>query len=224
MADPFLSRYQYPIFAAANGVGSLGSPLSTSADGKIDDQQRERDPEGGVNPVAVGSDVGPSAAEGMATDDQGDPESRSAGHRAAASVTVMDITISASFLPHDDPDASLAFYRDTLGFEVRNDVGYGEMRWITVGPVAQPGTSILLAPPAADPGITDDERRTIAEMMAKGTYGWILLATKDLDDTFAQLQASGAEVVQEPTEQPYGVRDCAFRDPAGNLIRIQELR
>ncbi|MCU1663582.1 MAG: glyoxalase, partial [Pseudonocardia sp.] len=98
------------------------------------------------------------------------------------------------------------------------------MRWITVGPADQPGTSILLAPPAADPGITDDERRTIVEMMAKGTYGWILLATPDLDGTFEKLQASDAEVVQEPIEQPYGIRDCAFRDPAGNLIRIQELR
>jgi predicted enzyme related to lactoylglutathione lyase len=136
----------------------------------------------------------------------------------------MDITISASFLPHDDPDASVAFYRDALGFEVRDDVGNDKMRWITVGPADQPGTSILLAPPAADPGITDHERRTIAEMMAKGTYGWILLATKNLDDTFEKVQASGAEVVQEPTEQPYGIRDCAFRDPAGNLVRIQEQR
>jgi catechol 2,3-dioxygenase-like lactoylglutathione lyase family enzyme len=136
----------------------------------------------------------------------------------------MDISIHASFLPHDDPDASLAFYRDTLGFEVRNDVGYDGMRWITVGPVGRPATSIVLHPPGADPGITDDERRTIAEMMAKGTYAIIVLATPDLDGTFARLQAGDAEVVQEPTEQPYGVRDCAFRDPAGNLIRINELR
>jgi len=136
----------------------------------------------------------------------------------------MDITIHASFLPQDDPDASLAFYRDTLGFEVRNDVGYNGMRWITVGPAGQPGTSIVLHPPAATPGITDEERRTIAEMMAKGTYGIILLATRDLDRTFERLQESGAEVVQEPTDQPYGVRDCAVRDPAGNLLRIQELR
>ena len=138
----------------------------------------------------------------------------------------MDITIHASFLPHNDPDASLAFYRDTLGFEVRDDVGYEGMRWITVGPVDQPGTSIVLQPPAPPGcGITDDERRTIAEMMAKGTFAVINLATKDLDGTFEQLQAaSDAEVVQEPTEQPYGVRDCAVRDPAGNLIRIQELR
>ena len=136
----------------------------------------------------------------------------------------MDITIHASFLPHTDPDASLAFYRDTLGFEVRNDVGYGGMHWITVGPAGQPGTSIVLYPPGADPGITDDERRTITEMMAKGTYGIITLATKDLDGVFARLQAGDAEVVQEPTEQPYGIRDCAFRDPAGNLIRINEDR
>ncbi|MFE2554275.1 VOC family protein [Streptomyces sp. NPDC059355] len=136
----------------------------------------------------------------------------------------MDITIHTSSLPHDDPEAALAFYRDTLGFEVRSDVGQGKMRWITVGPVGQPGTSILLAPPAADPGITEAERRTVVEMMAKGTYGWILLATRDLDATFEKVRAGDAEVVQEPTEQPYGIRDCAFRDPAGNLIRIQELR
>ena len=136
----------------------------------------------------------------------------------------MDIIIHSSFLPHDDPDAALAFYRDTLGFEVRNDVGYEGMRWITVGPVDQPGTSIVLHPPAADPGITEEERRTITEMMAKGTYAGINLATKDLDATFERLQAGDAEVVQEPTDQPYGVRDCAFRDPAGNMVRIQELR
>ncbi|MFI9823764.1 VOC family protein [Streptomyces sp. NPDC052013] len=136
----------------------------------------------------------------------------------------MDITIHTTALPHDDPEASVAFYRDVLGFEVRSDVGKGTMRWITVGPPNQPGTSILLAPPAVDPGITEDERRTIREMMAKGTYGWILLATPTLDETFEKVQARDVEVVQEPTEQPYGIRDCAFRDPAGNLVRIQELR
>ena len=135
----------------------------------------------------------------------------------------MDINIHASFLPHSDPDASLAFYRDTLGFEVRGDVGRGGKRWITVGPPDQPGTSIVLYPPDAEPGVTDDERRTIAEMMAKGTYASIVMATKDVDGTFEQLQASNAEVMQEPTDQPYGVRDCAVRDPAGNHIRIQEL-
>lgn len=139
-------------------------------------------------------------------------------------MSAMDLTIHTTVLPHDDPEASLAFYRDTLGFEVRTDVGNGAMRWITVGPVDQPGTSILLAPPAADPGIANDERRTIAQMMAKGTYGWIMLATKDLEGVFDQVQASNAEVVQEPVEQPYGVRDCAFRDPAGNMVRIQEVR
>ena len=136
----------------------------------------------------------------------------------------MDITIHYTFLPHTDPEASLAFYRDTLGFELRNDVGQGAMRWLTVGPAGQRGISLVLAPPAVDPGITDDERRTITEMMAKGTYGIIVLSTPDLDEVFEKVQASGAEVVQEPIEQPYGVRDCAFRDPAGNLVRINEIR
>ena len=139
-------------------------------------------------------------------------------------MTAMDITIHATFLPHDDPDASLAFYRDTLGFEVRNDVAYGGMRWITIGPADQPGTSIVLEPPGGGHPLLDDERRTITEMMAKGSYAHLILATPDLDGTFERVQAAGAEVVQEPTEQPYGVRDCAFRDPAGTLIRISELR
>jgi catechol 2,3-dioxygenase-like lactoylglutathione lyase family enzyme len=119
-------------------------------------------------------------------------------------MTAMDITIYQTLLPHEDPDASRAFYRDTLGFEVRNEVEYGGMHWITVGPPDQPGTSIVLYPPAA--------------------FASINLATKDVDGAFERLQAGDAEVVQEPTDQPYGVRDCAFRDPAGNLIRIQELR
>jgi catechol 2,3-dioxygenase-like lactoylglutathione lyase family enzyme len=136
----------------------------------------------------------------------------------------MNISIHSSMLPHHDPDASLAFYRDTLGFEVRLDVEYGGLHWITVGPADQPDTSIVLYPPTATPGITEDEQRTIAEMMAKGTYASINLATSDLDGTFDRLQAGDAEVVQEPTDQPYGIRDCAFRDPAGNLIRIQEVQ
>ena len=161
---------------------------------------------------------------GQAGDETGQ-ESRSAGQIAAPTVTAMNITIHSTMLPHNDPQATVAFYRDTLGFEVRNDVEYGGMHWITVGPADQPETSIVLYPPAAAPGLTDDERRTIAEMMAKGTYASINLATNDIDGTFERLQASDAsEVVQEPTDQPYGVRDCAFRDPAGNLIRIQELR
>ena len=136
----------------------------------------------------------------------------------------MGITIHSSFIPADDPEASLGFYRDALGFEVRLDVGGGAMRWITVGPPGQPDTNLVIHPPAADPGITEDERGVIAEMMAKGTYRTLLLASEDLDATFAQVEASGAEVVQEPTEQPYGVRDCAFRDPAGTMVRIQERR
>jgi catechol 2,3-dioxygenase-like lactoylglutathione lyase family enzyme len=134
----------------------------------------------------------------------------------------MDITIHHTFLPHADAEESLAFYRDVLGFEVLNDVGYGGMRWITVAPAGNPGTSVVLHPPAADPGVTEDERRTVSEMMAKGTYASIVLATKDVDATFDKVQAEGAEVVQEPIDQPYGVRDCAFRDPAGNMVRIQQ--
>ncbi len=135
----------------------------------------------------------------------------------------MDITIHQAMLPHNDPEASLAFYRDALGFEVRNDVDYEGMHWITLGPPNQPDTSIVLYPPEADPGITEEERRVIAEMMAKGTYASINLGTRDIDGTFERIQAGDAEVVQEPTDQPYGIRDAAFRDPAGNLIRLQEL-
>jgi uncharacterized glyoxalase superfamily protein PhnB len=136
----------------------------------------------------------------------------------------MNITIHSSFLPHNDPQAALAFYRDSLGFEVRKDVDYGGLRWITVGPVGQPDTNIVLTPAGVTPGLTDDERRTINEMMAKGTYGMVILASPDLEGVFDRLQASGAEVIQEPTEQPWGVRDCAFRDPAGNHVRINEVR
>jgi catechol 2,3-dioxygenase-like lactoylglutathione lyase family enzyme len=135
----------------------------------------------------------------------------------------MSLIIHATFLPADDPEKSLAFYRDALGFEVRNDVGRGRMRWITIGPADQPQTSIVLGPPDADPGITEDERRTIAELMAKGTYALIVLGTSDLAGTFERVQATGADVVQEPTDQPYGIRDCAFRDPAGNMVRINQL-
>lgn len=137
-------------------------------------------------------------------------------------MTGMNINISSTFLPATDPDASLAFYRDALGFEIRNDVGRGTMRWITVGPTGQKDVSIVLHPPAVDPGITDDERRTIAEMMAKGTYATIVLSSPDVDAAFAKVEATGADVVQEPIDQPYGIRDCAFRDPAGNTVRINQ--
>src|ERR1700744_1957299 len=173
-----------------------------------------------------GPDSPPAHRAAVVRGKAGDPtgqESRSWRRRSAPNVTAMDITIHSSMLPHNDPEESLAFYRDTLGFEVRLDVGKGTMRWIPVGPPNQPGTSIVLNPPAANPGITEDEKRTIAEMMAKGTYAMIVLATKDLDGVFERLQATNAEIVQEPTEQPYGIRDCAVRDPAGTMIRIQEL-
>ena len=136
----------------------------------------------------------------------------------------MDLKIHQTYLPHTDHEASLAFYRDTLGFEVRNDVEYNGMHWLTVGPPDQPDTSIVLHPPAADPGITEEERNTIAEMMAKGTFASINLATRDLDATFDELQANDVEIVQEPTDQPWGIRDCAVRDPAGTMIRIFEVR
>lgn len=139
-------------------------------------------------------------------------------------MSAMTITLHSTFLSFTDSEASLAFYRDLLGMEVRNDVGYGGMRWITLGSPSQPGVNLVLEPVAVDPGLTDGEKQAIAEMLAKGAYGRMLLGTDDLDATFDRLQAAGAEVVQEPTEQPYGVRDCAFRDPAGNLLRIQQLR
>lgn len=136
----------------------------------------------------------------------------------------MDITIHSTFLPHTDAEASLAFYRDGLDFEIRKDVAFRGNRWITIGPKGKPDTSIVLFPPNATPGVTDDEKRTIAEMMAKGTFAMLLLGAKDLDATFQRLQSQDAEIVQEPTDQPYGVRDFGVRDPAGNMIRIQQLK
>lgn len=136
----------------------------------------------------------------------------------------MDITIHSTFLPHTDPEISLAFYRDALDFEVRKDVAFGGNRWITVGPKGKPDTSIVLYPPNATPGLTDEEKRTIAEMMAKGTYAMLLLGAGNLDAVFERLQQCDAEIVQEPTDQPYGVRDFGVRDPAGNMIRVQQLK
>ena len=134
----------------------------------------------------------------------------------------MDITIHTSFLPHTDHEASIAFWRDTLGFDLRNDVGYGGLHWLTVGPASQPDVNLVLFPPATDPDTTDEERRVITEMMAKGTFGSVLLATADLEGTFEKLQAGDVDIVQEPTDQDWGVRDCAVRDPAGNMVRIQQ--
>lgn len=135
----------------------------------------------------------------------------------------MKINIHVTFLPHTDPEASLAFYRDVLGFEVRNDVGYGDMRWITVGPTNQPDTSIVLTPPAVDPGLTEDEKRVIHELVAKGSYASIVFATDELQELFERVEASTAEVLQEPMDQDWGTRDFAFRDPAGNTVRVQQL-
>lgn len=134
----------------------------------------------------------------------------------------MDITIHTTFLPQDDPDAAKAFYRDALGFEVRQEVGFGDKFWITVGPPGQPDVNLVLHPPGVDPGITEDERRVISEMMAKGTFASLLLASDDLESTFTRLVEHDAEIMQEPTDQDWGVRDCAVRDPAGNTLRIQQ--
>lgn len=131
----------------------------------------------------------------------------------------MDINIHATFLPHTDPDASLAFYRDLLGWEVRGDVGQGAMRWITVAPVGS-GSAVVLEPPAMAEGLTDTQKTAIAEMIEGGSYGYIQLSTPDLEGVFDKLQAGGGDVVQEPTDQPWGARDCVFRDPAGNNVRI----
>ncbi|MBE8523406.1 VOC family protein [Amycolatopsis sp. H6(2020)] len=137
----------------------------------------------------------------------------------------MNLTIHQTFLPHHDHEASLAFYRDTLGFEVRNDVDYGGQHWLTIGLPGQPDTSLVLQPTgAAYANLSDEERRTITELMAKGSFAAVNLATDDLDGTFERVQAGDAEVVQEPTDQPWGIRDCSFRDPAGNLVRIQQAR
>ncbi len=135
----------------------------------------------------------------------------------------MAISIANSFLPHLNPEESLTFYRDILGFDVRLDVGEGTMRWITVGPPDQPDTAIVLHPPGVGNDITDDEREVLHRLIAKGSYFGINLATDDLDATFAAIEAAGADIVQEPIEQDWGSRDAAFRDPAGNMIRIQAI-
>lgn len=136
----------------------------------------------------------------------------------------MDLKINSSFLPQNDPEAAIAFYRDVLDFEILNDVGKGDMHWITVGPAGQPGVSVVLYPPEATPGLTDEERSMISEMMAKGTFAMLTLTSSDLDAAFEKIQARGAEIVQEPVDQPYGIRDCAIRDPAGNMIRINQAK
>ncbi len=136
----------------------------------------------------------------------------------------MDLKLSHCFIAVHDHDKALAFYRDVLGMEVRNDVGFEGMRWVTVGLPAQPGVEIVLEPPAAGPDASPADRRVMDELLAKGMLRGVIFATEDCDATFARIQASGAEVVQEPMDQPYGVRDCAFRDPSGNLLRFNQPR
>ncbi|MCY0941637.1 VOC family protein [Streptomyces antarcticus] len=136
----------------------------------------------------------------------------------------MDIKLAQCFIAVDDHDKALAFYRDVLGLEVRNDVGYGGMRWVTVGSPAQPGVEIVLEPPLADPGASAADRQAVAELLAKGLLRGVIFSTDDCDATFERIRAAGGEVMQEPFDQPYGVRDCAFRDPAGNMLRFTQAR
>jgi predicted enzyme related to lactoylglutathione lyase len=136
----------------------------------------------------------------------------------------MDVRLHHCFLIVDDHEKALAFYRDTLGLEVRGDVTYGGMRWVTIGSPSQPDVNIVLEPPAADPGISPSDRAVINELLAKGLLRGVNLSTPDLDGTFDRVQATGADVVQEPMDMPYGTRECAFRDPAGNLIRLVGVR
>ncbi len=131
----------------------------------------------------------------------------------------MDLKVQDCFLAVDDHDKAIAFYRDALGFEVRNDVSAYGMRWVTVGPRSQPDINIVLEPPAADPGISAADRELMGDLLAKGLLRGLNFSTPDLDATFDRVQATGAEVIQEPMDQSYG-RDCAFRDPAGNMIRV----
>ncbi len=134
----------------------------------------------------------------------------------------MDIKLSHTFLAVDDHDSAVAFYRDVLGMEVRNDVRYGKMRWVTIGSPSQPEVDIVLEPPGVNPNMSPEDRSAVADLMAKGVYGRMVFWTDDCDGTFDRVSAAGADVVQEPTDQPYGVRDCAFRDPAGNEVRFTQ--
>ncbi|MEW1909300.1 VOC family protein [Kitasatospora sp. NPDC085895] len=136
----------------------------------------------------------------------------------------MDIKLSQCFIAVDDHDKALAFYRDALGLEVRNDVGFEGMRWVTVGSPTQPDVEIVLEPPLADPNASEADRQTVAELMAKGMLRGVIFQTDDCDATFERVSAAGAEVLQEPMDQPYGVRDCAFRDPSGNMLRFTQPR
>lgn len=142
----------------------------------------------------------------------------------AFSVKRMDIKLSQCFIAVDDHDKALAFYRDVLGLEVRNDVGFEGMRWVTVGSPSQPDVSIVLEPPLADPNASPADKQAMAELLAKGLLRGVIFSTDDCDATFERIRTAGGEVLQEPTDQPYGVRDCAFRDPSGNMLRFNQPR
>jgi predicted enzyme related to lactoylglutathione lyase len=143
-------------------------------------------------------------------------------------VNGMDIKLSQCFIAVDDHDKALAFYRDALGLEVRNDVAFEGMRWVTVGSPSQPDAEIVLEPTLADPNASPADKQAMAELLAKGMLRGVNFSTDDCDATFEHIKAhikdSGAEVLQEPIDQPYGVRDCAFRDPAGNMLRFVQRR
>jgi predicted enzyme related to lactoylglutathione lyase len=136
----------------------------------------------------------------------------------------MDIQLSVCFIAVDDHDKALAFYRDVLGLEVRSDVGFEGMRWVTVGAPSQPDVQLVLEPPLADPNASPADRQTMAELLAKGLLRGVIFSTSDCDATFERIRAAGAEVLQEPIDQPYGVRDCSFRDPSGNMLRFSQPR
>jgi catechol 2,3-dioxygenase-like lactoylglutathione lyase family enzyme len=136
----------------------------------------------------------------------------------------MTIKLSQCFIAVDDHDKALAFYRDVLGLEVRNDVSFEGMRWLTVASPEQPDVEIVLEPPLADPNASPADRQAMAELLAKGNLRGVIFSTDDVDATFERIRAAGAEVLQEPIDQPYGVRDCAFRDPAGNMLRFNQPR
>ncbi|HEY9373426.1 VOC family protein [Streptomyces sp.] len=136
----------------------------------------------------------------------------------------MDINLSQCFIATDDHDKAIPFYRDVLGLEVRNDVGFEGMRWVTVGSPAQPDVDIVLETPLADPSASPADREAVAALLAKGLLRGVIFNTDDVDAVFERIRAAGGEVLQEPVDQPYGVRDCAFRDPSGNMLRFAQPR
>ncbi|OJF10966.1 VOC family protein [Couchioplanes caeruleus] len=136
----------------------------------------------------------------------------------------MDIKVSHCFITVDDHDKALGFYRDVLGLEVRSDVKFEGMRWVTVSPPSQPELEITIETPDSNPSSSAEDKRKQSELLAKGMLRGLIFVTDDVDATFAQIRDSGAEVLQEPVDQAYGVRDCAFRDPAGNMIRFNQPR